>query len=220
MRHWTRDGQHIWPQLPSITWPKLFTGLVEEKGVIYSITNVGDAVDIIVASTVVGSDAGIGDSISINGCCLTVVKIDGDQLTFQAGTETLARTNLGALVLGSSVNLERSLKVGDRMGGHYVSGHIDGLAIVDQRNDDGEWAEFWFKLSPELTKQMAPKASVAIDGISLTLVDVESDRFSVALIPHTLDVTTMGDRNPGDTVNIETDLLAKYVQQQLERKNG
>lgn len=196
----------------------MFTGLVEEKGTVTTITPVGDAVDICVSAPNVSADAGIGDSISINGCCLTVVAIDGDALTFQAGTETLSRTNLGKLESGSPINLERSLKVGDRMGGHYVSGHIDGLGIVDERNDDGEWAEFWFKVPQELTRQMAEKGSVAVDGISLTLVNVELERFSVALIPHTLDVTTLGARAVGDQVNIETDLLAKYVQQQMERK--
>ncbi|MCL4140429.1 UNVERIFIED_CONTAM: hypothetical protein GTU68_044817, partial [Idotea baltica] len=173
------------------------------------------AAEITINASVVHSDASVGDSVAINGCCLTVVKINDNQLTFEAGTETLSRTNLGELQPGSPVNLERALAVGQRMGGHYVSGHIDALATVDQRNDDGQWAEFWFRVPPALTKQMASKGSVAIDGISLTLVDVEADRFSVALIPHTLDVTTLGSRSIGDTVNIETDLLAKYVQQQL-----
>jgi len=171
--------------------PPLFTGLVEEKGA-------------------------VRDSIAINGCCLTVVELDGDLLTFQAGSETLSRTNLGQLSDGSPVNLERALQVGQRMGGHYVSGHVDCLATVDERNDDGQWAKFWFKVPAEYTKQMASKGSVAIDGISLTLVDVTEERFSVELIPHTLDVTTLGERQVGATVNIETDLLAKYVQQQLK----
>ena len=196
----------------------MFTGLVEEKGSVTSITTVDGTVDIVVSSSIVSQDATMGASISINGCCLTVVNIDGNALTFQAGTETLNRTNLGELRPGSAVNLERSLQVGQRMGGHYVSGHVDALATVDQRNDDGEWAEFWFKVPSELTRQMASKGSVAVDGISLTLVNVEQERFSVALIPHTLAVTTLGDRAVGDTVNIETDLLAKYVQQQLDRK--
>ena len=198
----------------------MFTGLVEEKATIHSLTRIGDAVDIAIEAADVASDAKLGDSISVNGCCLTVVTIDGSLLTFQAGSETLSRTNLGELTIGSPVNLERSLRVGERMGGHYVSGHIDGLAVVDERNDEGEWAEFWFRLPCELTKQMASKGSVAVDGISLTLVEVEKERFSVALIPHTLAVTTLGERQIGDKVNIETDLLAKYVQQQLERNDG
>ena len=195
----------------------MFTGLVEEKGSVVSIVpiNDGTAIELTVAANVVHADANIGDSIAINGCCLTVIKIDGSQLSFEAGSETLSRTNLGKLEAGSPVNLERALAVGQRMGGHYVSGHIDVLATVDQRNEDGQWAEFWFRVPPEWTKQMANKGSVAVDGISLTLVEVQAERFSVALIPHTLAATTLGDRNVGDTVNIETDLLAKYVQQQL-----
>jgi len=195
----------------------LFTGLVEEKGSVVSIEpiNDGTAIELTVATNVVHADANIGDSIAINGCCLTVIKIDGGRLSFEAGSETLSRTNLGELETGSPVNLERALAVGQRMGGHYVSGHIDVLATVDQRNEDGQWAEIWFRVPSEWTKQMANKGSVAIDGISLTLVEVQADRFSVALIPHTLAATTLGDRNVGDTVNIETDLLAKYVQQQL-----
>lgn len=195
----------------------MFTGLVEEKGSVVSIESINDgtAIELTVAASVVHSDANIGDSIAINGCCLTVIKIDGDQLSFEAGSETLSRTNLGKLETGSPVNLERALAVGQRMGGHYVSGHIDVLATVDQRNEDGQWAEFWFRVPSEWTKQMANKGSVAIDGISLTLVEVQAERFSVALIPHTLAATTLRDRNVGDTVNIETDLLAKYVQQQL-----
>ena len=183
-----------------------------------NVSRTGNAADIEIIGKLVSDDAAVGDSIAVNGCCLTVVKLNGQSLTFQAGDETLSRTNLGELKSGSSVNLERSLKVGQRMGGHYVSGHVDALGIVDERDEDGEWAKFWFKVPSELTRQMASKGSVTVDGISLTLVDVESDRFSVALIPHTLEVTTLGDRSIGDTVNIETDLLAKYVQQQLDRK--
>ncbi|MFT5299850.1 MAG: riboflavin synthase [Mariniblastus sp.] len=196
----------------------VFTGLVEEKASIAAIKTAGDSADLLVACGEVHRDAALGDSIAVNGCCLTVVAIEGQVLTFQAGSETLSRTNLGELEAGSPVNLERALKVGQRMGGHYVSGHIDGLATVDAREDDNEWAKFWFKLSPELTRQMASKGSVTVDGISLTLVDVEHDRFSVALIPHTLEHTTLGSRSVGDSVNIETDLLAKYVQQQLDRE--
>ncbi len=197
----------------------MFTGLVEEKGAVRQLKLLGNACDISVHAPLVSRDANLGDSIAINGCCLTVVQAASDVLTFQAGSETLSRTNLGELIQDSPVNLERALQVGQRMGGHYVSGHVDCLATVDERNDDGEWAKFWFKVPPEYTKQMASKGSVAVDGISLTLVDVTENRFSVELIPHTLDVTTLGARQVGDTVNIETDLLAKYVQQQLRTEN-
>ncbi|MCP4097360.1 MAG: riboflavin synthase [Planctomycetaceae bacterium] len=196
----------------------MFTGLVEEKGIVESITIQGSSADLLVRGALVSVGVALGDSIAINGCCLTVVAIDESCLTFQAGEETLKRTNLGDLVTGSDVNLERSLQVGQRMGGHYVSGHVDGLGVVDEISQDGEWAKYWFRIPAELTRQMASKGSVTVDGISLTLVDVEEERFSVALIPHTLEVTTLGRRAVGDNVNIETDLLAKYVQQQLERK--
>jgi riboflavin synthase len=149
---------------------------------------------------------------------LTVVHCERGRLDFQAGPETLSRTNLGELVVGSVVNLERSLQLGDRLGGHLVTGHIDGVGTVDQRIDHGEWSTFWFQATPELTLQMASKGSVAVDGVSLTLVDVEDRRFSVQLIPHTLTITTMGRRRAGDRVNLETDLLAKYVERQFANK--
>lgn len=194
----------------------MFTGLVEEKGLVRSIDRAGNASDISIAAGKVAEDVAVGASIAINGCCLTVVSIENEILTFQAGSETLSRTNLGELEPGVGVNLERSLKVGERMGGHYVSGHVDAVGTVDERNEDGPWAEFWFRVPAHLTRQMASKGSITVDGISLTLVNVEADRFSVALIPHTLEVTTLGQREIGHQVNIETDLLAKYVQQQMD----
>ncbi len=194
----------------------MFTGLVEDVGVVHEIVNNDVGATLRIESALISSDVKIGDSICINGCCLTVVAIDDDVMSFEAGTETLSRTNLGQLSLSSNVNLERSLRPTDRMGGHFVSGHVDAVGEVAERNDEGDWAEFWFAVPMELTQQMASKGSVAVDGISLTLVDVKSDRFSVALIPHTLENTTLGQRQIGDQVNIETDILAKYVQKQLQ----
>ena len=153
--------------------------------------------------------------MAINGCCSTVVAIDADCLAFDAGPETLARTNLGQLQTGDSVNLESSLCVGDSLGGHFVTGHVDGRGTLDSRIDEGDWSTFWFACEPRLTAQMASKGSVAVDGVSLTLVEVESRRFSVALIPHTLWATTLGRLTVGDSVNLETDLLAKYVEKCL-----
>jgi riboflavin synthase len=146
---------------------------------------------------------------------LTVVRFDDQEWEFEAGAETLSRTNLGKLVVGDDVNIETSLRVGDSLGGHWVTGHIDGLGVVSERADDGTWSNFRFRTTSTLTRQMASKGSVAVDGISLTLVDVTEDEFSVALIPHTLGVTTLGKRQVGDTVNLETDVLAKYVERQL-----
>ena len=153
----------------------------------------------------------LGDSVSINGACLTVVAHDARTCSFQVGPETLRRTNLGDLQPGDPVNLERSLRVGDRLGGHFVQGHIDGLARIRSSDRQGEWILMWFGCDAAWTAQMVHKGSVAVDGISLTLVDVTADGFSVALIPHTLAKTTLGHKAVGAAVNLETDLLAKYV---------
>lgn len=193
----------------------MFTGLVEKLATVAHLQPEPPGVRLVISVPEYRGDVALGDSIAINGCCLTVVEIDEDLFTFQAGEETLKRTNLGRLKAGDRVNVERSLKVGDRLGGHFVMGHIDGLGTLDVRRDDGDWSTFWFRAPRELTKQMASKGSIAVDGVSLTLVDVEADRFSVALIPHTLSVTTLGHLNAGDTVNLETDVLAKYVERQI-----
>ena len=198
----------------------MFTGLVEALGEVLNVEKQGPGVLLTIRSTVVADELSIGDSISVNGCCLTVVAIEGDQFGFEAGEETLSRTNLGQLrAAHSRVNLERSVRVGDRLGGHYVSGHIDCVGSLDERIDDGEWAELWFRLPAEWTRHLVPKGSITVDGVSLTVVHVETDRFSVALIPHTLDVTTLGRLQLGDPVNIETDMLAKYVEKLLAYRN-
>ena len=197
----------------------MFTGLVEEVGTIAALIADGCSAKLLtIEASIVNEDARIGASIAINGCCLTVIGIHAQKLDFQAGSETLSRTNLGQLVVGDTVNLERAVAAGDRLGGHFVSGHVDAIATVMDRKDEGDWSTFWFSVPERCTIQMASKGSIAVDGVSLTLVDVESDRFSIALIPHTLVETTLGLRQIGDRVNIETDILAKYVQQQLVRQ--
>lgn len=191
----------------------MFTGLVEGRGTIHSIWSEGAAIRLeIEAPDGLLADSQIGDSVAINGCCLTIVEIDGSRFAFQAGTETLAKTNLGELRAGAIVNLERSLPVAGRLGGHFVQGHVDGIGRVSAIDSDGEWVTMWFSVPEPLAAQMVAKGSVAVDGISLTLVDVEADRFSVALIPHTLQVTTLGIRRVGYAVNVETDIIGKYVQ--------
>ena len=193
----------------------MFTGIVETVGKLESVVPEEPGRRLILRAGSIADDAAVGESVAVNGCCLTVVACDPVRLEFQAGPETLARTNLGDLKAGDSVNLERSLRLHDRLGGHLVSGHIDGIGTVDERRDEGGWSTIWFRVPVPLTRQMAAKGSVAVDGVSLTLVAVEDERFSVQLIPHTLAVTTLGSRRPGDRVNIETDLLAKYVERQL-----
>jgi len=193
----------------------VFTGLVQSQGTVAAMVQAGAGVRLAVDDDRVTRGAAVGDSIAVNGCCLTVVAVDGPRLDFEAGPETLQRTNLGRLAVGDRVNLEPSLRLGDQLGGHWVTGHIDGLGALAAREDQGPWSTLWFRAPPPLTRQMASKGSIAVDGVSLTLVDVEADRFSVALIPHTLEVTTLGRLAVGDQVNLETDVLAKYVQRQL-----
>lgn len=194
----------------------MFSGLVERLGQVIATHPEPPGERLEIAAGELATDATLGDSIAINGCCLTVVAIDGDRLSFQAGPETLKRTNLGGLRSGSPVNLERSLKLGDRLGGHLVTGHIDAIGHLQERTDRGEWSDLVFRVPSELTRQMASKGSICVDGVSLTLVEVGSDFFSVSLIPHTLAVTTLGGLKIGNAVNIETDLLAKYVEAQLK----
>ncbi len=193
----------------------MFTGLVEALGAVREVVPAGAGRDLVIEAPAFAAELTLGESVAVNGCCLTVVGHDATTCRFQAGPETLRRTNLGELRPGDRVNLERSLRVGDRLGGHIVQGHIDGVGRVERVLPDGEWTTVWFACPPELSAQMVSKGSAAVDGVSLTLVDVEAGRFSVALIPHTLAHTTLGFKKPGDPVNLETDLLAKYVQKCL-----
>ncbi len=194
----------------------MFTGLVQSLAEVADVIAEPPGVRLSISEPHIAAEAKTGDSIAINGCCLTVVEVAGDRLSFQAGAETLSRTNLGELAAGTMVNLEQSLRAGDAVGGHYVTGHIDAVGTVDARRDDADWSYIWFRAPAAQLRQMASKGSVAVDGVSLTLVDVDNGRFSVALIPHTLSVTTLGRRKVGDRVNIETDVLAKYVERQLK----
>jgi riboflavin synthase len=194
----------------------MFTGLVQSLAEVFDTIAEPPGVRLVIREPRISTEAKTGDSIAINGCCLTLVDINGNQLSFQASEETLARTNLGELSPGTLVNLEQSLRAGDPIGGHYVTGHIDAVGSVHSRHDDADWCTMWFSAPAAQLAQMASKGSVTVDGVSLTLVDVESDRFSVALIPHTLSITTLGQRRVGDRVNIETDVLAKYVERQLK----
>jgi len=194
----------------------MFTGLVETMGlVVVTVEKPPGRTLRIEVGDELRQGLAIGDSISINGCCLTVVEISPEGVDFEAGEETLSRTNLGRLQPGHRVNLERSLAAGDRMGGHCVTGHVDSLSKVLAIEPDPPWAKYWFSVPKPLARQIASKGSVTIDGISLTVVDAQDDRFSVALIPHTLSVTTLGTRNVGDEINLETDVLAKYIERQM-----
>ncbi|MFM9966435.1 MAG: riboflavin synthase [Planctomycetaceae bacterium] len=194
----------------------MFTGLVESLGTVRSLADEGDAKRIAVevpASFLENAPPSKrrGDSVAINGCCLTVVAADDVLWSFQAGHETLAKTNLGRLKVGDAVNLERAMPADGRFGGHIVQGHVDGVGRVAAIDSRTEFADYTFEVPVLLAAQMVEKGSVAVDGVSLTLTRVTATSFQVMLIPHTLAVTTLGRRQVGDEVNIETDVLAKYV---------
>jgi len=193
----------------------LFTGLVQSLAEVADVLPEPPGVRLVIREPQLAATAKVGESVALNGCCLTLVAVDAERLSFQAGEETLSRTNLGELAAGDFVNVESSLRIGDPLGGHYVTGHIDAVGTVFAKRDDGDWCTMWFQAPRQQLAQMASKGSIAVDGVSLTLVDVEDDRFSVALIPHTLNMTTLGRRKIGDRVNLETDVLAKYVQRQI-----
>lgn len=198
----------------------MFTGLVETTGWILGVSPEPPGIRLTVeAKEWANQPVQIGDSICIQGCCLTVVAFDAGRMEFEAGAETLSKTLLGVRQAGERLNLERSLQVGQRLGGHFVTGHVDGLGDVRSRSDDGEWSNFWFNCPPQLRAHLAPKGSIAIDGVSLTVVDVDHGGFSVALIPHTLSATTLGELQVGDSVHLETDILAKYVERQLQERS-
>ena len=198
----------------------MFTGIIEALGTVRRIDPGPAGRDLVIAVPPELAGWQMGESVALNGCCLTVVEIGPDWLRFQAGPETLSKTDLGELAEGDRVNLERSLRLSDRLGGHLVQGHVDGVGRIAQRIEQSgptgdRWELIWFSCSADLAAQMVPKGSIAVDGVSLTLVDVESSRFSVALIPHTLAVTTLGFKPTGAAVNLETDIVGKYVQKFL-----
>lgn len=194
----------------------MFSGLVEATARIAALLEEPGGVRLVLERPAEYTDVRLGDSIAIQGCCLTVVELTARTLSFQAGRETLSRTSLGSRKSGDKLNCERSLKLGDRLGGHLVTGHIDGQGALVSRDDEAEWSTMVFTAPAALMRQMASKGSIAIEGVSLTLVEVTNATFSVALIPHTLAHTTLGELKVGQAVNLETDLLAKYVQRQLE----
>lgn len=193
----------------------MFTGLVEEKGTVTALDQLGDAVRLTIRGPVVTSDAAHGDSISVNGCCLTVAEIHGDAFSADVMAESLSRTSLGDLEPASEVNLERALVAGARMGGHIVQGHVDGTGELLDRTASDNWDVLRFSLPADLARYMVEKGSVTVDGVSLTVVEVADDWFSVSLVPTTLAETTLGGLAVGDRVNLEVDVLAKYVERLL-----
>ncbi|MEU8827875.1 riboflavin synthase [Streptomyces sp. NPDC048636] len=197
----------------------MFTGIVEELGEIVAIEDLGDASRFQVRGPVVTDGAKHGDSIAVNGVCLTVVDREegsaGGEFSADVMAETLKRSSLGALAVGSRVNLERPMALGGRLGGHLVQGHVDGTGTIVERTPSEHWEIVKISLPADLSRYVVEKGSITVDGISLTVVDAGSDHFTVSLIPTTLALTTLGVKQPGDPVNLEVDVVAKYVERML-----
>ncbi|MBN6057890.1 riboflavin synthase [Nonomuraea sp. RK-328] len=196
----------------------MFTGIIEEKGEVAALVQAGDSARLSVRGPLVTSDASHGDSIAVNGVCLTVVEVDGDVFTVDVMRESLDRTSLGELEEGAAVNLERAVRADQRLGGHIVQGHVDGTGVLLSRDPGERWDDLRFSLPQPLARYVAEKGSIAIDGISLTVTTVDDDSFGVSLIPTTLKLTTMGELRVGDLVNLEVDVIAKYVERLVVRQ--
>ncbi|MDT7696974.1 MAG: riboflavin synthase [Pseudonocardiales bacterium] len=190
----------------------MFTGIVEEVGEVREVREQDDVVRLVISGPVVASDTRHGDSIAVNGVCLTAVEVDGADFSVELVPETLRRSSLAGVATGARVNLERAMSNGQRFGGHIMQGHVDGTATVMSHTPGERTAEIRFRLGDGLSRYVVEKGSIAVDGVSLTVASVDRDSFSVALIPTTLADTTLGVRQSGDRVNIEVDVLAKYVE--------
>jgi riboflavin synthase len=195
----------------------MFTGIVEELGTVEAVEQQGDAIRLSIRATTVLEDAGLGDSIAVNGCCLTVVETGDGTFTADVMRETLKRTSLGSVGKGSRVNLERAVSAHARLGGHIVQGHVDGVGTIAGRTPSEHWEDVRVAADASILKYVAEKGSIAIDGVSLTVTDVDdaTGTFGVSLIPTTLELTVLGRNQVGDLVNLEVDVIAKYVERLL-----
>jgi len=196
----------------------MFTGLLETKETVSSVTNTGNGVRLSVTQQA-DFDLQLGESVSVNGVCLTVIKHKGE-ISFDVSPETLKSTNIGELKVGDKVNLERALKLSDRLGGHLVTGHVDGTGTIRDKKLSGEYTFYTFDSSEEILKYIVQKGSIAVDGISLTVVGLDNRSFSVAIIPHTLTATNIGEKGMGDRVNLEVDIIGKYVEKFVAGKES
>jgi riboflavin synthase len=190
----------------------MFTGIVEELGTVEHVEDQGDAVRLTVRASTVLEGTGLGDSIAVNGCCLTVTERTDITWTADVMLETLDKTSLRGIAPGDRVNLERAVTAHTRLGGHIVQGHVDGVGTIVARTPSEHWEVVEVAMPPEFSKYLVDKGSVTVDGVSLTVVEARDDRFTVSLIPETLARTTLGFRQPGDRVNLETDVIAKHVE--------
>ena len=195
----------------------MFTGIVRELGVVVSAEGGDGGRELVVRAPEAAGRTKVGDSVSLDGCCLTATHIDAGAMTFHAVPETLARTTLGSLATGDAVNVEPALRSGEPLGGHYVQGHVDGVGRVASVASEGEGLRVVVEAPPDVLRYCAEKGSVTVAGVSLTIADLDEGALSVVLVPHTLTATTLSDLRPGQEVNLEADVLAKYVERLLPR---
>jgi riboflavin synthase len=195
----------------------MFTGIVRERGRVVSISRLEDGARLRIAAPDAAATTSVGDSIAISGVCLTAVSVADGEVEFDAVAETLRRSSLGRLETGAEVNVEPALRAGDPLGGHYVQGHVDGVGRVRSVDPEGDGRLVRFDAPPDLLRYCVEKGSVTVEGVSLTVTDADEHGFGVALVPHTLSVTTLGALQPGDEANLEVDVLAKYVERLLAR---
>jgi riboflavin synthase len=195
----------------------VFTGIVRELGVVVESEEAGGGRALVVRAPQTAARTGIGDSVAIDGCCLTVTAVDRETLAFHAVPETIARTSLGDLERDSEVNVEPAIRAGEELGGHYVQGHVDAVGRVQPVEAEGEGLRVFVEAPDEVLRYCVEKGSITVDGVSLTVAELAGDAFAVALVPHTLTATTLSDLEPGQAVNLEADVLAKYVERLLPR---
>jgi len=200
----------------------MFTGLIEEMGTVKSIKRRAKSMELTISGKEVVKDMRKGNSVLVNGVCLTVTSLQLPVTSFSVDVspETLKKTNLGELGIGEKVNLERALKLSERLGGHFVTGHIDGMGIIKKKIKEGEAFFFEIEAPEEIMNYIIPKGSIALDGISLTIVDFNKNRFNVSIIPHTLEVTTLGFKKVGNKVNLEADMIGKYVFKMMKEEKS
>jgi riboflavin synthase len=195
----------------------VFTGIVRELGVVVDADDIGGGLDLLVRAPETAARTGVGDSVSVNGVCLTATAIEAGAMSFHAVPETIGRSTLGSLAPDRRVNVEPALRAGEALGGHYVQGHVDAVGVIQSVEAEGEGLRVFVEAPSDVLRYCVAKGSVTVDGVSLTVAELAEDAFAVALVPHTLAATTLSDVRPGQAVNLEADVLAKYVERLISR---
>jgi riboflavin synthase len=195
----------------------VFTGIVRELGSVVEADEAGGGRALVIRAPGTATRTHVGDSVAVNGCCLTATAVDGDAMSFHAVPETIARTTLGALARDDAVNVEPALRAGEELGGHYVQGHVDGVGRIQSVEAEGEGLRVFVEAPEDVLRYCVEKGSITVDGVSLTVAELAEGAFAVALVPHTLEATTLSDLRPGQPVNLEADVLAKYVERLISR---